>query len=302
MAYIPSQYDIDMASERRASQSVDQLVQGIGGLEENRRRMLDEDRRRKQDDLQLAQIGAPAEAVQAFKESGDTSGFAKFFQEQAQAKRDQAARDAYLNRRVKESQISANEAQARERGADFFETKEGKAFKAKEDYKNKNKINGKNAQEFDGRLSNILGEAEQLKTLINDKGTFEAIGPHNQILSQKIDSIAIDAAKLFDPESVARESEVAAFKQMLFEPGSLTTANDTAKGTIDSFITMMNNRAARGKGLVVKEDIAEAPAPTEKSQIQLPPQIQKQLESMTQDQRRALYEQMKAKNSRAAMR
>lgn len=103
----------------------------------------------------------------------------------------------------------------------------------------------KNQKEFSSRLGSILSEAEKVKALIKDDGTFELTGPHEKKLQQKLDSIAIDAAKLFDPESVARESEVAAFRKMLFEPGSMFTRNQTASETMDAFKSMIADRAKR---------------------------------------------------------
>lgn len=103
----------------------------------------------------------------------------------------------------------------------------------------------KKQNEFASRYGSIQAEADKLKALVNDKGTAELVGPHENNLSQSIDSIAIDAAKLFDPESVARESEVAAFRKMLFEPGKSMQLDGTAIGTVDNFQKMIQERAMR---------------------------------------------------------
>lgn len=102
----------------------------------------------------------------------------------------------------------------------------------------------KNSQEFNNRYQNIMTQVEEAKKMIADKGTFEALGPHNKQLQQRIDSIAIDAAKLFDPQSVARESEVAAFRNMLFEGGTLTDSNSSATALLDNFKNVIDSRAA----------------------------------------------------------
>jgi hypothetical protein len=73
----------------------------------------------------------------------------------------------------------------------------------------------------------------RLKAAIKDKGTFETLGPHNELLTQDIELIATDMAKLKDPNSVARPAEVEQFKKMLFKPG-LTTRNSTAQAILDA--------------------------------------------------------------------
>lgn len=113
----------------------------------------------------------------------------------------------------------------------------------------------KGEKEFRNRYKSINDELAALNALIDQKGTYEALGSHNAELAQKIDSIAIDSAKLFDPQSVARESEVAAFKKMLFEPGALTTRNSTAKDVLKSYQKMLERRAKSqiGEGIVERK-------------------------------------------------
>ena len=112
-----------------------------------------------------------------------------------------------------------------------------------EEMKNKQTQVSKNNREFQDRYQNILTQVEKAKQMVSDKGTFEATGPHNEMLQQSIDSIAIDAAKLFDPQSVARESEVKAFRDMLFEGGTLTKSNATAMKLLDNFKNIVQSRA-----------------------------------------------------------
>lgn len=101
----------------------------------------------------------------------------------------------------------------------------------------------KRDKEFGGRFKNINTQLDALDKLIEEKGTYEMTGSHNKKLQQAIDSVAIDSAKLFDPESVARESEVAAFKNMLFEPGTLTTKNSTARDLLTNYKNIIKSRA-----------------------------------------------------------
>lgn len=107
--------------------------------------------------------------------------------------------------------------------------------------------------EITDRYSNIKEQLGQLRTQVQGGGTYDLVGPHNAQLEQKLTSIATDMAKLVDPNSVARESEVAAFKKMLFEP-SLWMKNSTALGVIDSFDKMVDSRlsnAYKSRGLEV---------------------------------------------------
>lgn len=101
----------------------------------------------------------------------------------------------------------------------------------------------KREQEFANRFKNIKGQIKELKKLVDEDGTYEAVGSHNRKLQQLIDAVAIDAAKMFDPESVARESEVAAFKNMLFEGGDLNIRNATALELLDNFQNIVEQRA-----------------------------------------------------------
>lgn len=122
----------------------------------------------------------------------------------------------------------------------------------------KSRPDPKKAKEFDDRYNNIQNELGRLDKLIDDHGTYEMVGPHNANLDQSITSVALDAAKLFDPESVARETEVAAQKKMLFEPGTLTTRNKTAKAIIANYKKILEDRAkvVRGERF---GDTAQAP-------------------------------------------
>lgn len=112
----------------------------------------------------------------------------------------------------------------------------------------KAKMDPKKAAEFDNRYRTIMNEIARLEGMVDKDGTYEMIGPHNKNLDQSITSIAVDAAKLFDPESVARESEVAQQKGMLFEPGSLTTRNETAKKTLENYKRIIQDRARAIRG------------------------------------------------------
>lgn len=83
------------------------------------------------------------------------------------------------------------------------------------------------AREIEERAANAAKSLAQLESLVGENGTFEAVGPHNAMLEGAITDYATDMAKLKDPTSVARESEVETEKKALFSPG-LKTRNATA--------------------------------------------------------------------------
>lgn len=147
----------------------------------------------------------------------------------------------------------------------------------------------KNKKEFDNRFNNIKTVISTLKQKIKDDGTHDFTGGHNENLSALIDSIAIDSAKMFDPESVARESEVAAFKKMLFEPG-LTTRNATAQEILANYESMLEKRA---QTLRTGQPVIESDQKTKQPQYTLGGQP-------VADQRRAAAEILKARQSGVA--
>jgi uncharacterized protein YcgL (UPF0745 family) len=97
--------------------------------------------------------------------------------------------------------------------------------------------------QFEERHNSIAAELNNLKNLVQEKGTYEVFGPHNEKLLSSIEAIATDSAKLFDPTSVARESEVAQFKRMLFEPNKASMTNNTALEILNNYERMLNRRA-----------------------------------------------------------
>lgn len=117
--------------------------------------------------------------------------------------------------------------------------------------------------EIQDRYNNIKDSISSLREMVDKYGTQEMIGPQNKEMDQYITSIATDMAKLVDPQSVARESEVASFKKMLFEPGFFQRES-SAQGVLNNFEKMVDKRlenayAVRGiekpsKSVISKED------------------------------------------------
>lgn len=78
--------------------------------------------------------------------------------------------------------------------------------------------------------------------MIKEKGTYEAVGPHNDTLNGLIDQIAVDTAKLQDPNSVARPGEVELVRKSLAESG-IFSLNTTAEKKLRNFYDTIDARA-----------------------------------------------------------
>lgn len=93
---------------------------------------------------------------------------------------------------------------------------------------------------------NILKQnAENLKKSVSDVGTFEMFGDESAKQDSIVYQMAVDYAKLVDPDSVAREGEVAAAQKYMlpFKQGmGLTTSNSTASKQIDNYVKSLDER------------------------------------------------------------
>lgn len=96
--------------------------------------------------------------------------------------------------------------------------------------------------EIENRRQNIKNNLATAQKMIKENGTFEAFGSHNQILDGLMDAIATDMAKLQDPDSVARPSEVEMVKKSLVSPG-FGNANSTAADILNKFESRINDTA-----------------------------------------------------------
>lgn len=97
-------------------------------------------------------------------------------------------------------------------------------------------------KEVQERRKNIQTAVDQAILMIKDKGTYEALGPHNDNLNRLADQIATDMAKLQDPNSVARPGEVELVKKTLVESG-LGQQNQTALDKLNKFKGEVDRRA-----------------------------------------------------------
>ncbi len=96
--------------------------------------------------------------------------------------------------------------------------------------------------EIEDRRQNIDAALDNLSSMIEDKGTYEMFGSHNQDMDRLIEQVATDMAKLSDPSSVARPSEVEAVKKTLVQSGFQNT-NATAQDIIKNFKDEVKRRA-----------------------------------------------------------
>ena len=88
--------------------------------------------------------------------------------------------------------------------------------------------------EVDGFSANIKRNIRLVKEQIARTGTFELTGPEGAIITRRLNDIAIDLAKLKDPGSVAKETEVESERRSLVDTGFLGafTRDDTAQAVL----------------------------------------------------------------------
>lgn len=110
--------------------------------------------------------------------------------------------------------------------------------------KNADKLDKKKAimNEVEDRRQNINANVFKLKQMIEEDGTYEMMGSHNQDMDRLTEQIATDMAKLMDPSSVARPQEVEAIKRTLVKPG-FSNRNSTAQDILSNFENEINSRA-----------------------------------------------------------
>lgn len=146
--------------------------------------------------------------------------------------------------------IDARKEEARQRAADRAAMAQGRKLDKederawKEEQKEKEVTEKKKTllNEVEDRRTNIHSALDELDKKIEEDGTFEMFGSHNQDMDRLVDQIATDMAKLQDPSSVARPSEVEAVKKNLIESG-FKNSNSTARQIIKNFRAEVERRA-----------------------------------------------------------
>lgn len=124
--------------------------------------------------------------------------------------------------------------------------------------------------EVQQRQADIFDNINAVMKQIKEDGTYDLFGSHNADLDRRIDAIATDMAKLADPSSVARPSEVELVKKNLVESG-IWQQDSTAMSKMKGFADEVNKRVAnayRVRGLTPPESLTaeakvgpEAPPP-----------------------------------------
>lgn len=169
-----TQYDIDMQRQGKMDQGLGVMLQGLQGMQEDRKRALAEKRALEAQDLSLAQSGATPEDIKAYRESGDMTGLQKFFsnsyktkREEDKARLDREAADSQLDREYKRSQIGLNEASAREKTLPWDQTREAQAYKSKLQLEKEQKQNDMQNSLNQEAQKKIVGNNVQLSNVRN---------------------------------------------------------------------------------------------------------------------------------------
>ena len=100
-------------------------------------------------------------------------------------------------------------------------------------------------KESEYRYNILKKNAADLKEIIKKEGTFAPFGTAGSDMDSKIYQMAVDYAKLVDPDSVAREGEVAAAQKYLLtfrNYGGIGTKNSTALKQIDNYLSDLDKR------------------------------------------------------------
>jgi hypothetical protein len=102
------------------------------------------------------------------------------------------------------------------------------------------------------RFVALKNNAQKLKDLIQEHGTFELTGDAGAKMDSVIYQMAVDYAKLVDPDSVAREGEVAAAQKYMLPVRETTMGipmykNSTAVSLVDNYMSDLDQRIAARK-------------------------------------------------------
>jgi hypothetical protein len=97
-------------------------------------------------------------------------------------------------------------------------------------------------KEVKDRETTIMDNIAQVEKMIKDSGTYEAMGSHNADMERLTDAIAVDMAKLMDPNSVARPGEVELMKKGLPAVG-ISGRNSTALSMLKNLKGEVQKRA-----------------------------------------------------------
>jgi hypothetical protein len=126
------------------------------------------------------------------------------------------------------------------------------------------KTNQALVQSVEAENTTIHKAGTKLLQMIKEHGTGDLTGPANAQMRQLVDAMATASAKLKDPTSVARESEVAAERKNIFDPGlSFENIKGGAEEKIRSYMANAQTRrddAYRIRGITAPGDAASQAA------------------------------------------
>ena len=108
------------------------------------------------------------------------------------------------------------------------------------------------SKEVKYRVGSINSALDRLEANIKSHGTFEAFGNAGADMSSDIYNVALDYAKLVDPDSVAREGEVAAAQKYMLPIQGLFKNNDTALSNVARMREQVAQRAKDMSPMSVK--------------------------------------------------
>jgi hypothetical protein len=178
-------------------------------------------------------------------------------------KKAKEARQEFEDKRT-ERHRGENFANAREVARIGREAKAGDEKKKAEDKKKEQLI------EVDQRANLVESNIGKLEEMIRKHGTAYWTGPEGAIVQGIISDIAIDMAKLKDPESVARESETATEQKHLFKPGFFQS-DDSALAQLSAYRNRVRERRGEAyKARGITPGAPGAPAGTTSIRMRFP--------------------------------
>lgn len=333
MAYI-NQYEADMAQNRRDDQAIGEILSGVKegmrGFEENRRRALEEKRRGEQEkmqkfgfDLGLAEKGASSEDIKNYHETGDaTSIFDKYSKVAAtKRERDQALFEADAQKKIYDANQLKKPLEERD---DYRKTigiesaKAGVRERAKNESEERTlaKQEAKNAEVLDvpgyGRVKTetearelraaaadandaikLIDELKSLGTNVSvmDRGRIAKINSIKNVLAGKL-RLPLTGPGALTQDEFERLIDTMGDPSKLFgsekiEMGKLDTLKDTLNNSLSSKYNLMRDSRHDSGPTAPTRQVAQQPA--------VSPVVQQRVQSMTPEQKRARYEELKMK-------
>jgi len=129
---------------------------------------------------------------------------------------------------------------------DRSDARADKAFqnqvKADEKQKVSDDKNAASVLEVKGRALTIDQTLELIENQVLAKGTSELFGEEDEVMIRRMNEVATDMAKLADPSSVARPSEVELILKGLISPSATKMTNATALKIIEAARSDVKNR------------------------------------------------------------